>query len=276
MNKKIIVFYHNDEDGFGAAWTAWTKFGNRAEYASLNHQGPLPLSVKNKEVFFLDYCPDSDEEMKAILKESKKVVVIDHHISVKNCAKMASECLFDANNSGAVLAWKYFYPNKKIPRLLSHIEDIDLWKFKMKESNEVIASLETYPMDFKIWNKITSDFEDIKNRKKYIEEGKAIIKYKNKIVAKLVKKAEEVVFEGHKALVVNSPILNSEIGHQIYQNKNRFGIIWSYGKDGLIVSMRSNGNVDVSKIARKYGGGGHKKAAAFRLKSDIKFPWRRV
>lgn len=34
-------------------------------------------------------------------------------------------------------------------------------------------------------------------------------------------------------------------------------------------SLRSRGDFDVSKLAKKFGGGGHKKAAAFKIKGDI-------
>jgi len=34
-------------------------------------------------------------------------------------------------------------------------------------------------------------------------------------------------------------------------------------------SLRSRGDFDVSKIAKKFGGGGHKKAAAFKIKGDL-------
>jgi len=41
-------------------------------------------------------------------------------------------------------------------------------------------------------------------------------------------------------------------------------------EDGrLKISMRSKGNVDVSRIAAEMGGGGHKNAAGFRIKSDM-------
>ena len=41
-------------------------------------------------------------------------------------------------------------------------------------------------------------------------------------------------------------------------------------KDGTAkVSLRSGGNVDVSKIAIKFGGGGHKRAAGYTMIEDI-------
>jgi bifunctional oligoribonuclease and PAP phosphatase NrnA len=48
-------------------------------------------------------------------------------------------------------------------------------------------------------------------------------------------------------------------------------IIYEKGKDKFDVSLRSNGAVDVSKIAASYGGGGHVYAAGFSIASDISY-----
>jgi phosphoesterase RecJ-like protein len=42
------------------------------------------------------------------------------------------------------------------------------------------------------------------------------------------------------------------------------------GKGTWKVSLRSKGDVDVAKIAEHFGGGGHKNAAGFRIKADLK------
>lgn len=47
--------------------------------------------------------------------------------------------------------------------------------------------------------------------------------------------------------------------------------------DGRIkVSLRSKGDIDVAKIAEKYGGGGHKGAAAFIYKENIKTTMKKI
>ena len=44
----------------------------------------------------------------------------------------------------------------------------------------------------------------------------------------------------------------------------------------ITVSLRSDGSVDVSKLAKKYGGGGHKAAAGFSFKVGRKAPWKKI
>jgi nanoRNase/pAp phosphatase (c-di-AMP/oligoRNAs hydrolase) len=97
------------------------------------------------------------------------------------------------------------------------------------------------------------------------------------VIDSIVANAEIVKFAGHKAFVANSPALVSEIGHVLATKANGVGIVWVKKGDKLKVSLRSNGKVDVSKIAVKYGGGGHKAAASFSLpikKGTLTFPWK--
>lgn len=49
-----------------------------------------------------------------------------------------------------------------------------------------------------------------------------------------------------------------------WRTSGTFGLCWYYTKDGTIAcSLRSNGDYDVSAIAKVFGGGGHKNAAGF-------------
>lgn len=157
--KNIVVFYHkNCLDGFGSAWAAWKKFGNRADYIGLEPRHPIIPKIKNKEIYFLDVAPRA-AELKNLTLKNKKVVFIDHHISRRDMIGLATESIFSLNNSAAVLSWKYFHYKKQAPSLLKFIEDYDLWRLKLKNTKEFIAALRICDFDFRLWNKIVSDFE---------------------------------------------------------------------------------------------------------------------
>ena len=89
-------------------------------------------------------------------------------------------------------------------------------------------------------------------------------------------KSEKVIFGGHKALAVNSPIkkFTSEVGHRLCRKNPPFSIVWYAEKGELHVSLRGNGNFDVSKIAARFNGGGHRDAAGFSVPFRAKLPWR--
>lgn len=274
--KDIIILYHkNCFDGFGAAYTAWKKFGNKAVYMPIDHQALPPKNLRGKKLYMLDIAY-SAEIMKKLVKICSSVTIIDHHVSNGDAVKCVADCLYDMNHSGAILTWKYFYPKKIAPRLLRHIEDYDIWKFKIKNTKEITAFLDATDFDFKLWDKISRDLEDVKKRKKYIEMGEVILKYRKKVIGKLLGQADKVIFKNYKALAVNSPILQSELGHLIIEKKYPIGIIW-YQRNGCrIFSLRSSGEIDVSKIAEKFGGGGHKAASGFSLSIKKPIPWKYI
>lgn len=275
--KNIIVFYHkNCPDGFGAAWVAWKKFGNKAEYIGLEPRRVIIPKLKDKTIYFLDVlCNERD--LKRIVKSNEKVVVIDHHASRANLVKFASKNIFSLRNDASVLSFKYFFPDKPVPQLFLIIEDYDLWLLKRSHTKEFMAVLDGYKFDFSVWSRVIGNFESAAKRRKYLERGKFILGYLKRAVELLVKAGDEAMFAGKRVLVVNSPILESEIGHYIVAKKGfPIGIVWSEKNGQISVSLRSRPNLDVSKIAQRFGGGGHPQAAGFGLKSNTKFPWRLV
>lgn len=272
--KSILILYHkNCPDGFGGAWAAWKKFGNKAEYLAVEHQTPLPKNLSaRKEIYMVDFCY-SYPIMQKLLAINLNVIVIDHHISAEKAVKLSKKYSYYLNNSGSVLAWKYFHRDKKIPKLLKHIEDVDLWKFKIPFTKEVMAALDLEKFDFKKWDKIALDLEDKIKRKKYIVAGKILLKYREKLIERMVNGAEKAKLGKHNAFAVNSSVLVSEIGNSIVKKHKTIGIIWARKSGKIIVSLRSNGKKDVSKIASKYGGGGHKAASGFKWDVKKPLPW---
>lgn len=276
-DKKIIVLYHGDcPDGFGAAWAAWKKFGDEAQYVSLNHQLPPPDGLKDKTLYFLDFAY-KPESMKDLVNSNEAVIVIDHHVSAAEAIKIANDYLYDNNHSGAILSWKYFHGEDKIPNLLKYIEDRDLWKFNLPETAALCASVDSFDFDFKTWDKLVAELEDPDGLKEHRNKGEFIVKYEEEVIKHLIEKNAYLVdFEGQETYCVNAPhMFASMIGTMLYKKKPPIAIIWSESHDGIAVSLRSDGSVDVSKIAEKYGGGGHKSAAGFSLEYCFHFPWKK-
>lgn len=271
--RKIVVLYHaNCLDGFSAAWAAWKKFDNIASYIPVDPQTLPVQKIKNSEVYVLD-SSYSKNNIQNLLKNNNFVTVIDHHISAREDAKSASQWNFDLNHSGAVLSWQYFHLTKKIPKLLLYTEDIDLWRFKLPHTKEILSVIQFLDQNFKTWEKLVKNFEKPKILKKYVEKGRIILGYENEVIKRIISRAREVKLGDYKILAVNSPILNSEIGHILAKKKPPFSIIWYQSKDKIRISLRSIGKFDVSKIAAKHGGGGHKNAAGFSLPMNSKLPW---
>lgn len=277
--KNIVVLYHLDcTDGFSAAWAAWKKFGDKADYIGID-PGTKPVEgLVNKEIYMVDVIYPA-QYLKKLINSNKKIVAIDHHFSNQGSFKIISNGLFDLNNSGAVLAWKYFHPRTKVPKFLQHVEDMDLWKFKVPDTKEIISYLDTVDFNFAEWSKISNNINTESKFKEYVKLGSLILKYQDKVIERIISNhAKLVKFFGYNVYAVNSPIFNSQIANVLYKTHPPIGIVWSEDKNGRVhVSLRSNGSVDVSRLAARFkGGGGHKESAGFSVESCSILPWKNL
>jgi hypothetical protein len=272
-----LIFYHGRcLDGFAGAWAAWTVFKEKAEYRPLVHEGGgVPSGVAGRDVIFIDYCFD-EPIMKKIKKQVRSLTIIDHHISHKHALSCADTAVFDLNKSGCVLAWEYFHPRVRVPRLLLTIQDGDLFTLKRPLTLEYTTTLRLADFDFALWNRLVREFETAAKRKERAVLGSHLLAYKRKFVERLLSIAEPVRFLGISAYAVNTEVFYSETAVEMYRTLGvHLGIAWYY-KDGKIkVSLRSDGSVDTSKLAARYGGGGHIGASAFWASCPAKFPWTR-
>jgi len=274
-NKDITVIYHADcPDGFSGAWTAWKKFKDKAIYIPLYHNMPLPPEVEDRDVYLIDFTYTDQQMLNELFEKAKRVVLIDHHITTKPFLDQFEGYDFDLKHSGAAIAWRYFHPKVPMPKLLSYIEAIDLGRFDEPNVKEVDQLTNLYEYNFDIWDSLIKDFENAQKRFEHINTGKILLKKMNKEVEKIVSLAEDVEFEGVKCKMVNTPIHVSYVGEALYSKYPPMSVIWSRRRNLIVVSLRSDGSVDVAKIAEKYGGGGHRKAAAFRWEADhiLHFP----
>lgn len=274
--KDIVIIYHGEcPDGFSAAWVAWKKFGDDADYMPAHHQELPPEDLIGKEIYMLDFSFPT-EIMAKIVKENKKVTVIDHHKSAEEAVKMAHEYVYEMNHSGAALAWRFFYPDLTVPWLIRYVEDMDIWKLELPDIFAMTLVLNSFKKDFETWNKLAKDLDDESVRDQYIKQGNIILKYENKLVDEIMDSNKEIVnFEGYKVYAINAPhIFASQIGNALCREKFPMAIVWQRSGGRIEVSLRSEGGFDVSGIAKKYGGGGHKNAAGFKFDAQWDFPWK--
>lgn len=276
--KKTVVLYHNNcPDGFGAAWAAWKKFGEKAEYIGVNHQEGPPVGLNGKDVYCVDFCYGADETRR-IQKMARSLTIIDHHISRKEIAQSVLRHSYAVNHSGSVLAWQYFHSGKRIPTLLKYIEDVDLWKFKLPKSRALVAFLDMrLEFSFKSFDTISRGFENRKIRNQFARDGEIVLEYQNALIKDAVENSAELVrFLGYVVFATNSPFIHSEIGNALASKRGPFSIVWSKKYNKIVVSLRSVGNFDVSKLAVRCGGGGHKNAAGFSFSAKKSFPWKPI
>jgi oligoribonuclease NrnB/cAMP/cGMP phosphodiesterase (DHH superfamily) len=260
----LVIYHRNCTDGFGAAYSAWKLLGNKAEYYAAVH-GEDPPNVTGKIVAILDFSYKNDV-IKSLLSKVRDLIIIDHHKSAMVELHDISNTHFDMTHSGARLSWDFFHPGKEAPKFIDYIEDRDLWKWELPYSREFSAAFDMVPHDFEEFAKFEDDsvFDDA------VKRGSYILAYSKIVVKKVCDKASPRRYMGKKVLAVNSSHWISEIGARLSPDCD-FAVIWYYDhkKRDINVSLRSfHEGVDVSEIAKTFGGGGHKKAAGFTLAGD--------
>lgn len=275
--QKIVVIYHgNCPDGFGGAWSAWKKFGARAAYLPAKDRLALPCPLKNKEIYLIDYTYEPNI-IKKLVKDNIRVTAIDHHVSQEASIKLTDRYSYDIKHSGAVLAWKYLHPSKKVPMFLRCVEDRDIWKWNVPHSKELLMLIDLAPLDFKVWSRLAKDLEDPRSRATYVKKGTLLLLYYRSMWEKLLPYAELVKFDGKKIFALNCPhYFADDLGHILAAKTNSFSLLWREAYGTIRVSLRSTGKADVAKIAKKYGGGGHKRASGFTFEVGKKLPWKLI
>lgn len=314
-NLKSTIYYHaNCLDGYGAAYAAWRHFGDSALYRAMQYGDSwLVDEVSGRDVFIFDFS-FSRHELEKIAQYAASVYQIDHHASARDgwasdlTAEVGSsmatfqhpelplQVFFDMEKSGARLAWEYLHPKTDIPLALRHIEDQDLWRFKLESTRAFCTALRLKPFDFVVWDAVITEIEkaDSNFYSVLLTEGSAIQRFLEVEIQRLadsdlvtpvsvrgesidplqaLRHGTPTLVEGDLAwrridgLAINANALfSSQLGEVLAKRTGTFALIWQFGADDQVkVSLRASGNVDVANLAASFGGGGHKNAAGFRL-----------
>lgn len=274
-DKDTAILYHGGcPDGFGGAYAAWKKFGDSAEYIPVKHGKPAPEGIAGRHLFLIDFCYSRDI-MDELARTAASITVLDHHKGAKETVLAMPSHVYDEKRSGAMIAWNYFHPDTPAPLLLNYVQDGDLYLFQLPDSRAVLSYTYAQPFHFDQWDALTAQLEDPKERIAFIERGKVYAEHFSILVEQIANKATVVSFEGFECyLVTAGDMFTSDVGNRLARLKPPLGIVVNLHGDTMNVSLRSDPSVDVSAIARKYGGNGHPQAAAFRLAWGDPLPWK--
>lgn len=295
MNR-LVLYHANCTDGFGAAFAAWLKFGyTGTTYVPVHYNAERDwidwlITTAHVDsgttVYVLDFSFDR-ATTEWLCQNTQRFVWLDHHKTAFEmwCPESPTKQLYlghcnqchitlDNNKSGAYLAWEYFHPETPVPLMIRHIDDRDRWVFALDGTREFNASLRSRePWSFEQWEGLMEEPDE-----RY-GEGLAILRAHDQHVQSIAwgaKGCEVVinpvrqgsVYAGFKhlpGLIVNCPpAFTSDVGHKLAKDCGTYGLMW-HTVDGVEArcSLRSDGDYDVSAIAKAFDGGGHKNAAGF-------------
>jgi uncharacterized protein len=273
-----VIYHAHCADGFGAAWafmkTAGMLYFDHTDYVAMSYGEQIPAPpapLKDTILFIVDFSFPRAQLLE-YAQWYAEVYVLDHH-------KTAIEALegwedkpdniyleLDTTRSGAMITWQYFGATRPAPDLILYIQDRDLWKWELYKSeaiNEVIGfSQKTFDaydsLEYKL--RTTSGF--------LIQVGETLLEQNKRHVASIISATcRPINIAGNLGLSANCPgQFASAAGNELAVKSGTYGACWYQDKDGNVkFSLRSNGDYDVSAIAKQFGGGGHKNAAGFTL-----------
>ncbi len=176
------------------------------------------------------------------------------------------EFIFDMNRSGAGLAWDFFFPSKERPRLIDHVEDRDLWRFNLPGSADLHVAVMSYPLDFSWWDAWAD--KDVRGLDGLRAEGMAINRKLKQDIAHILGVAtRRMVIGGVEVPVANLPYMMASEAAGDMAETAPFAATYYDSAKARHFSLRSRGEtgMDVSEIAKRYGGGGHRNAAGFQM-----------
>lgn len=272
MTEKILCVYHiADHDGKGSGAVVRSVFPE-TEFLGLNHDMDIPFEKIEQydKIIICDFALPIDYMFE--LNERKNLLWIDHHVSVieeyeKKVREGRKEIkgLRKVGTAAMELCWQYFYPQKEVPLgivLLAKNDLFDLSDPRVRPFEYAMQSMGINTPKDEIWQKLFNGEIDID---KMVDDGKRILSWINVRNYRLVRgMAFEGEIDGLKCICANMPQGYSSFFDSVperekydvminfYMNKKRkWNLSFYAAKD----------NVDVSKLAIKFGGGGHKGAA---------------
>ena len=269
--KSMAIYHANCSDGAAAAACFYKYMGDELEYIPAHHN-TAPPDVRGRVVYLLDFSYPKDiiEEM---LKYARMIIVIDHHENAVNAIMEINSpslrVFFDKDKSGAVLAWewlqKYTGENSSTPRFLLHVQDRDLWKLELPGTREIMESAFIDGVTIENFVKLI-DRDDAQLDQMH-RQGSVLLKKIKRDVDLIIKLGLRrcMIGDWDVPLVNAPPMFASDIGHTISENEP-FAATYFDTRSSRLFSLRSRPDGhDVSEVARRFGGNGHKHAAGFKV-----------
>lgn len=286
--RKVICLYHiNCFDGLGAAWAVSHWLSKMTEHEVIFHpvdyRDPVPMDVTGAVVFVVDFSYDL-EVMKDLYNKCAHLVFLDHHDRSKRIVTDLCTWIgtrgeemkpyyfeYDAEHSGAVMTWRYLFPDLDTPAILRHIGDRDLWKFELPETRAVMEGVGRWGMNLLTWSKKLRD-QDAAVKECY-QYGKPLVEKLDADVENVIRMTHRYVnIFGETVSMINVPkFLTSEaVGKLAARVPTGYAIGYYDDATHRVFSLRSakGTGTNVRLLAERFGGGGHDNAAGFTVTRD--------
>lgn len=289
-NKPIIVLTHNDFDGVGSPIVLKNiagKTGDEVKAVYYTNNGDVEKTiddiiakygVEGYKLFICDHSPTL-AHYNLMVEKGIDFMIFDHHKSSK--IQGLEHVVFNIERSATAIFTGYLVDElskavggfktaelyNEVINFVYHVNDYDMWIHESPHSKRINRLLyETSINHFveRFSNNPSADFTEVEE---------IIVSTSEKKMQNYINKAEKhthfyVDRLGHGYGVVFADQYQSELGHQLLE-LHPIDYIFMVNAQSSKVSLRSNGKVDVSEVAKRFAylletdSGGHHAAAGF-------------
>lgn len=270
QNKTIIIYHSTDFDGKCSGAIAKMNYPDATMYGYNHYQDINWDLIKQHNIVVMIDISFHDTCDMVYLNDNFSFIWIDHHISaIEKHGELGIAGIQRVGIGACALAWEYFFSDVDMPmaiELLAMYDVFDLsdaafhFQYGMRREGIDIRDGDISP-----W---ISVFYDNDKFNQILSDGRICYEAEVESNKYKAKSAFYLDFHGYKAVAINSTPGSSIIFDSLDASKADIKIIFGYNGKKWIVTMYSEGAVNVGKIASSYpGGGGHMNAAGF--KTDI-------
>ena len=277
-DQPVVVIAHTDLDGYTASAVCKKRYPEcKIYYSNYGRAVPNAAFIPGCRMIVTDYSL-LEHEFQKCKHLNIDCIWIDHHKDNYTMLEQKGVCwpgLRDANFCGAALTWKFLFPGKEMPMVVQHVNDYDLWRFKLPGTKEFSAGIQLFEQRASyrtcvIWNDLLSDNPDV--AKKALDD---VISFGAKTL-NFTKERDAIICKdmsysatlptGQKCLVAATKGGNSSFFDSVDQSGIDALCMAQYATDikKYRCSVYSPDNIkEVLPIAKSFGGGGHPGAAGF-------------
>lgn len=268
MNQAI---YHNDPDGMTSFVVLSEALDREVVGTPVTHD-KVDVEVKSGcTLYILDFSPPTAEHLRQWLQQADEVVFIDHHKSSADYLPLLEEyqakIYYDEDSAACQLTWDVFYMEDPYPNLVNYVADRDLWKWSLPSSREISAAISITPLKYDEYYKLLTSFDAFSLN----SQGSAILASQTQYVNSIVHRENVrwLRLGEYNVPAIVSSYIHSEIGEALGKlyPQAPFVVVVVPNRKSRIELRCPMDDLNLAEIAAKYGGGGHRKAAAFHVES---------
>lgn len=274
----IKLITHNDLDGVGCYIVAKIVLEEEVDvtycnYGDVNEE--VLKAIENENVYSKIFITDisvTEEVANELDKIGEKVVLLDHHptalfLNRYSWAKVEEYFDIEEKTCATRLLYDYFNANGNVylDTFVEKVRLFDTWLWKEKYNDEDAKYLNDLRYILGKEDFANSLISKIKSKSTLFNEfDLKLLAIKQREIDSYVEKKDKdlVVTEirGYKAGVVIAESNQSELGNRLCEMHPELDLVAMVNQNGI--SYRTvKDNVNVSEIAKYFGGGGHPKAS---------------